>query len=320
MRFSTVCRTLLALSCLSFVIACGDGEEAPPQGGGTTEASPDSGNFTERVYERNVVFASVVGDSAFFVPWMMHTVETPDTVLREAHAWLARSGVWDGFVAERWGSSPTRSPSRIQPHGGLQLFVRDGGAIDGLLFEEGPRELEVLLDDLRASWVGAGGGSYDVLSGAAYLADQRIDGMVLDMSRSRADGQAPGGDWAFLVSGDSAQFVIVADAEHGGDAVPTYRGWGTRAEEGDMRWGQVDVEWIRTEAFPPARRDVPAEWRLTTENASLDGTLEALSGELIAGEGPGPLLPVRALFEVTGTLDTSEGSYPVYGLFVHERR
>lgn len=284
------------------------------------EESPDSGNFTERMYERNVVFASVVGDSAFFVPWMLHTVETPDTVLREAHAWLARGGVWDGFVSEVWGSAPTRSPSRILPHGGLQLFVREGGAIDGLLFEEGPRELEVLLDDLRASWVGTGGGSYDVLGGSAYLADQRIDGMVLDMSRSSADGQAPGGDWAFLLSGDSAQFVFVGETEHGGDTAPPYRGWGTRGAEGDLRWGQVDVEWGRREAFPPARRDVPAEWRLTTADGSLDGSIEALSGELIAGEGPGPLLPVRALFEVTGTLETSEGSYPVYGLFVHERR
>ena len=36
------------------------------------------------------------------------------------------------------------------------------------------------------------------------------------------------------------------------------------------------------------------------------------------GQGPGPLLPVRALFEVTGQIYMSAGNFPVRGLFVHE--
>jgi len=38
------------------------------------------------------------------------------------------------------------------------------------------------------------------------------------------------------------------------------------------------------------------------------------------GEGPGPLLPVRALFEVTGEFAVGEDTYGVHGILVHERR
>jgi hypothetical protein len=44
-----------------------------------------------------------------------------------------------------------------------------------------------------------------------------VEGTVLNMSRAAGDEAVPGGDWAFLLSGDSAHFVLAADAEHGGD-------------------------------------------------------------------------------------------------------
>lgn len=302
------------------IAACGTTEEAPVDGPDVGAMEADSGNFSERVYERNLVFASAVADSAFFVPWVIKTVETPDTILREADGWLARGGAWDGFFSESWGSPPTRAPNRLLPFGGLQLLVQDGDVIDGILFEEGPRSLEVILGESSAVWTGAGGSSFQVLSGVAYLAEQRIDGMVLDMTRTAVDGAHPGGDWAFLLSGDSAQFVFAGDGEHAAEDAPGYRGWGTRAEGPEVRWPSVVVEWSRREAFPPARRDVPVEWQLSSVDGSLEGTLEASSAQMSAGQGPGPLLPVRALYEVSGVLQTDDGPYPVYGLVFHERR
>ena len=62
------------------------------------------------------------------------------------------------------------------------------------------------------------------------------------------------------------------------------------------------------------------EWEIRSADGSIDGELEALSAEIQAGEGPGPLLPVRALYEVAGDLSTSEGDFPVHGILVHERR
>ena len=80
------------------------------------------------------------------------------------------------------------------------------------------------------------------------------------------------------------------------------------------------MDWDRTEAFPPARRDVPVEWEIRSTDGSLEGDLEALSAEIQAGDGPGPRLPVRALYEVVGELSLDGADFPVRGVVVHERR
>jgi hypothetical protein len=113
--------------------------------------------------------------------------------------------------------------------------------------------------------------------------------------------------------------VLAADSEHGGEGEPVYRGW---ASVGDARlqWPELNLEWTATQAFPPARRDVPASWRLRADDGTFDGELHAVSSDMQPGPGPGPLLPVRALFEVVGEVSTSAGDFSVHGLFVHERR
>ena len=309
----------LLTGALVFASACVGTDPEPSAGTEGNQPPAEDGNFTQRVYERNFVFASLNGDSVFLVPWMMRTVEYPDTVMREARAWLARGGVWEPFFAERWWTPPSRTAGRIVPHQGLRLLVGDGDAIDGILFEEGPRSLELALGDVQASWTGARGGSFVVVTGAAYLADQRVDGMILDMARASAGTAPPGGDWAFLLSGDSARFVLAADDGYGGEADPIYRGWGD-FEERALQWPEVRVDWWRAEAFPPARRDVPVAWRVWSADGLVEGELEAVTAEIQAGEGPGPLLPVRALYEVVGEVSTVEGTYPVRGILVHETR
>ncbi|MDX1492679.1 MAG: hypothetical protein R3253_01295 [Longimicrobiales bacterium] len=307
--------TLLA----SFLAACGEPEGPPAQGAVVGEPTPDSGNFVESVYERSFVFASLEGDSVFIVPWLMTATQMPDSVVRDAQGWIARGGVWDRFYAERWRTPPTRAPNRILPHGELGLLVGDEGSIDGIVFEDPPRSLEIILGQAGDAWTGARGGTFQVLNGSAYLGDQRIDGMVLDVARASAGDVATGGDWAFLLSGDSAHFVLAADSEHGGEAAPVYRGWGSHRAV-DFQWPEVTLAWARTEAFPPARRDIPVEWTIETESGSLSGTLEAVSAEILPGEGPGPLLPVLALYEVAGELTTASSDFPVHGVVVHRRR
>lgn len=310
---------LLSALWVAGAVACGAPEQPPARGNGTGAPAADSGNFVGSVYERNFVFASLEGDSVFFVPWLMKATEMPDSVMREAYAWLARGGVWDPFYAERWWTPPTRNPGRVLPHRELGLLVRDEGAIDGIVFEDPPRNLEIVFGEGDDAWTGARGGSFQVLAGSAYLADQRIDGMVLDVARASAVDRTGGGDWGFLLSGDSAHFVLAADEEHGGDVQPMYRAWGSHAGA-ELQWPEVRVEWQRTEAFPPARRDIPVEWAIWSSDGTIQGELEAASAEIQPGEGPGPLLPVRALYEVVGRLSTRGGDFPVRGVLVHERR
>jgi hypothetical protein len=308
-----------ALFCSVLVVGCSEVPDTEPVRSGGSGIRDTTETFTRRVFERNFVFASTEGDSAFIVPWMTKTTEESDSVLREARGWLERGGGWDEFYAERWSTPPSRSAARLVPHAGLEFLVRDGDVLDGILFERGARTLELILGDVRASWTGPRGGTYTVLTGAAFLVDQRVDGMVLDMSRGTGGPGEPGGDWVFLLSGDSAAFVFAGDVEYGGEAEPFYRGWGATPEQ-DFQWGEVHLDWERTEAFPPARRDIPVEWRITSADGLLDGQVQAVSADLQPGEGPGPLLPVRALFEVSGTLSTRGGDFAVHGLLVHERR
>jgi hypothetical protein len=52
----------------------------------------------------------------------------------------------------------------------------------------------------------------------------------------------------------------------------------------------------------------------------MTGQLEARATHIEAGEGEGPLLPVGALFEVSGTFRVGTTDYPVRGLVRHVQR
>jgi hypothetical protein len=312
-------RAALTCALLAFALACGDAAPVPPSeplgagpdGGGPGGAAP--------VFEQNFVFASVTEDSVFLVPWLIRTTSLPDAARREARGWLARSGTWDAFYAQEWTTPPSRATARFLPYGNLQLLVEEGAVVDGIIFEDGARSLELFVGAVQASWGGAAGETVEILEGAAYLGADRIDGVVLHLARASAGARPPGGDWAFLLSGDSVRMVLAAEAEHGEDDEPNYRGWAQLDRTG-LQWPELEVEWTATQAFPPARRDVPASWRLSSADGSLEGELHAISSDIRPGTGPGPLLPVRALFEVVGELSTAQGDFPVHGLLVHERR
>ena len=305
---------------LAFLLAaCGEAAPDPPtETDGNTPGAAVTGRQIP-TYERSIAFAGFVGDSAFLVPWVMRTSAGPDSVVREAYGWLGRRGTWDAFYAERWTTPPTRAPARILPHGSLRLLVQEGDVVDGVIFGDGARRLELAMGGMWATWGGPRGESIELMEGVAYVADQRVEGAIIHMARASGDASPPGGDWAILVSGDSMHLVLAADAEEGGDTQPVYRGY---AHDGDSErvWPDLEVTWMATEAFPPARRDVPVEWRISSADGSMSGDLAVLSSDIRAGVGPGPLLPVRALYDVEGEIAVREGTYRVRGLLVHERR
>jgi hypothetical protein len=276
-------------------------------------------NFPGRSYERNFVFVTVTGDSLLMVPWLFETTTQPGTVVREARGWLGRSGTWDAFFAERWETPPTRIPARILPHGSLRLVVREGNAVDGIIYDEGSRNLELALGRLLMEWGGPRGEVFQLLDGSLYLSERRLGGIVLSMARGSSADTPRAGDWAFLASGDSLQIVLQGESEHQGAPLPTYRGWG-RLDFRNLQWGTLTVDWVETSAFQPARRDVPVSWTISSQEGDLQGVLEVSSADVRAGQGSGPVLPLQALFEVEGTVTIEERTFPIRGLFRHERR
>jgi hypothetical protein len=312
-------RIPLAIATCALVAACGEPAADPPATPSGQEASTSEVGGARPTYEQSFVFASVSEDSVFLVPWLMRTTVYPDTVLRETRGWLERSGTWDAFFSATWSTPPTRAPSRILPYGDLRLLAQEGDVVDGIVFEQGARRLEISLGDVRASWGGPRGEAIELVEGAAYLSDERFEGLVLHMARGSSGASPPGGDWALLASGDSMVVVLAAGDEHVAEDPPVYRAWADLGEE-ERIWTDVSVAWTATQAFPPARRDVPVSWRITTAQRQLQGDIELASADIEAGSGPGPLLPVRALYEVTGELSVDGRRYPVRGLLVHERR
>jgi hypothetical protein len=80
------------------------------------------------------------------------------------------------------------------------------------------------------------------------------------------------------------------------------------------------VSWGETRAFERARREVPVQWSIAAGTGDMAGSLEARATHIEAGAGEGPLLPVEALFEVTGTFRVGDRDYPLRGLVRHLQR
>ena len=300
--------------------ACGSPEDEPTP---LPEAAADAatGNFRGRIYERNFVFTTLSGDSSFLVPWLISAQTRPGGVQRHARGFMARGASWEAFYDQRWETPPTRTPWRVLPHGSLRLLVGEGDAVESVLFTEGQRQLELEFGGSPlVEWTGAKGQLHRLQEGAVYLSDQRIPGMILDMSRVHGADEGDQGDWAFLISGDSLQVVLENPSARPPGTVGGYRVW-ARLDFRDLQWPGVTVDWAEVTAFQPARQDIPVSWTLSSSDpgSPLEGVLQAQSAQIPAGEGPGPLLPVDALFLVGGTLRLDGRTFPVHGLFRHTR-
>ncbi|MSR35834.1 MAG: hypothetical protein EXR95_04195 [Gemmatimonadetes bacterium] len=311
-------RLVLAGAALAALLAsCAPEAPAGSAEGGAPEEAGAAGNLPGSVFERAVVFVAADGDSTLIVPWLFTSRTKPGGVDRSARAWLERGGEWEPFFEESWESEPTRVPWRLHPHGALRLVMADGEALEAVVFEGGPRRLEVALGAPRGEWNGSQGETYIVAEGAAILADRRMPGLVLDLARARRGESQPAGDWMFLTSGDSIQVVLSGTDARG---VGPFEGWGRVQSQPEIRWPDVTVSWVETRAFEEARREVPVRWRFAAGNGGMAGDLVARATHIEAGEGEGPLLPVDALFEVSGTLRLGATSYPVRGLVRHVQR
>ncbi len=301
-----------------WLCACSGSKPESTADQGEAGGSAPTRNFVGRIYERNFVFMTLDGDSAFLVPWLMTMRTRRGEVQREVHGFLARSGTWEEFYSQSWTTPASRAPWRILPHGSLRIVVGEGDAIDGILFEEGPRDLELDMDDVLQEWTGPRGETFRLRKGAAYLSDRRVDGLVLDVARGRGAEEAKSGDWAFLVSGDSLQVVLESPELAPPGTANAYRGW-ARLDFRNLQWPAVTMDWSEVRAYQPARRDVPVAWTVSSDGDDVSGTLQVETAQVSAGSGPGPVLPVDALFEVSGTLQIQGGTYPVRGLFRHHR-
>ena len=294
--------------CLLLSACRGDAPAPAATEPGLQPSESGGRNFEEGLYERNVVFTTVEADSAIVVAWLFRAFSSEEGVQRSTQGWLARAGVWEPFFRDEWSTEPTRTPFRIQPRGPMDLIIGDGGTLEQILFEEGPRQLDVVIDEGMSDWSGNRGETFRVHQGAALFGDQRVEGMILDMNRARSRAGPEPGEWMFLTG--PRRLAIVIESPGGS---PAYTAWARIGEE-DFRWPEVLVEWRSVRSFDDARRDVPDEWAIRSLNGELELTLANAGMELRTSEGEGPILPVDGFFQVTGTVVLAGDSLEVRGL------
>lgn len=299
---------------------CTGGQDAPSSSVHSEGEQPAAArNFQGRSYERHIVFLTTRGDSTLVVPWSFTARTRPGAVDRRVRGWLVRGGTWDPFVSETWEGPPTRVPWRILPRGSARIIVGQGDALERLYFKEGPKELEVALGPLLVEWTGSRAQTFRIHQGLMLLASEQVPGVVLDLARAWTWEDDTPGDWAFLISGDSLQVILEDQAVEPGPGGGAYSGW-ARVEFSQEQWQNIRLAWSETRAFEPARRDVPMSWRIQSRANDVGGTLTAVSPFFQAGEGEGPVLPVEALYQVSGILSLDGREYPVQGLIHHTQR
>lgn len=309
----------LASLLLALVGGCEEGgapAQDSSQGGAALESEAPS--FQGRIYERRLVFSTLEPEAAVIVPVFFSARTVPGGVMRTARGWLARGGDWEVVFEDRWRTPPTRAPWRPLPRGGLRLVVGEGDGLDAVVYESGPRNLELDLDAGLVEWTGPEGDAFRLHEAVLRSGGQELPGVVLEMSRARRGPESTAGDWTFLVSGDTLSVLLEAPQRRPPEEAGAFVGFG-RLDHRELRWPEVTVEWAETRSYEPARRDIPGSWTVTSPGAEIHGRLEATGVHLDAGEGDGPVLPVEALYAVSGQLRIQGWTYPVTGLYRHRR-
>ncbi len=291
-----------------------DDEPAPGPAAATAAES-----FVGRHYERNLVFLTPRSDSVVTVSWLVTARTVPGGVQREVQGWLGRGGSFEPFLLDVWETPPDPTPWRMLPRDMLRVVVGQGDALQRLVFDDGLRHLEFVLENQLVTWSGQRGENLTLLTGGLILSSTRVSGLMLDMARAWRTNGPQAGDWTLLASGDSLQIVMHAPTTAPQSFASPFRAW-ARLDFRTLNWPRLSVEWPETRSFEPARRDVPVAMSVSSPDADLTIELTVSAAQIEALPGDGPQLPVQAIFEVVGTAEIEGSSYPVVGLFRHLQR
>lgn len=296
------------------------------------------GQDVTRVHERTVFFledASPAGGgsvqdsrAALTSTWHFETAERADeTEERRTLVTSARGGSWSLLHADTVAMPGTRAPWRILPRRPLRLVVGPEDRIERFRLDRDEGPWELFPAPVTREWSSPDGTTLRVMDGELGTGEEDdLTGTVVDVSRSWRPGPEWEGagvalDWVVLLADGEPVLFLEELIPNGPDAPRpgSYRGWSALVTPESL-WPRVQVDWTERGAFERARQDIPARW---TARAAGDDGFEAewhnIGSWLEAGEGDGPLLPVRAFFQVEGEVRFDSDTLQVQGLVRHVR-
>lgn len=341
------------LLLLAGVGCAGPGEDAGPDGGplpGADEAeaappapSPEgAAPVPGAEHLRILAFSALPTDTTTLVPWLFRSTVMEEGIRRERSVALGRGGEWELLLADTLVTPLTRFPWRILPGGPVEMVVGEADALGMLAFHDPPRTMGLLPDAFLAEWVPGPGAAWRLHRARLELPSSTVDGLLLDLNRSRGPGGAREMDWFFLHDGTGAQVFLkepegprpeagelpspeapgapgasgAPGAEAGSQVSAPWLGW-SRVAFQEREWPGLSVTRTELRAVDRARREVPSAWRV--EGEGFEGELRALRSLFQVGEGPGPVLPVDGYLEVEGELRILGERIPVRGIGRHRQ-
>jgi len=271
-------------------------------------------------HERSFVFVSADTDSVVALPWSFHTRQIGEREVRQRDAWLGADGAWDLLASELDTGRVRSDAERILPGRSLRIRVGAGDAVTALTFRTGEGEIEALPGLLLAEWTGAPQEVVRFHRARIGLESNELEGFLMDLSVRGGPGDDWTGDWLFVQGGDflQAAFRELPHTLEAGSEPRPYQGW-TRIAVRNRHWPGIELEWAEVRSFEQARRDIPVRWTLRSQDGELTGDLHSVAQHLSTGEGEGPLLPVKALFQIEGEIRHLGDTVGVVGILRHRQ-
>lgn len=285
-------RSLPLLVLTGLTLACNRSD--PPQVKAERPRADAKGAVV--AYARRFLFLSGREAAPGAVVLNFETLSAPAAIKRQAGAWRARDGKWEGLLDLAWSEEPIREPWRLVPHGPLRLIADERGEIEALLSraEAGAFRLAPAL--LLGEWSSDDAAQYRVRRAELRLGNGRpLTGVLFD-AQSGAPGtrSAAAPSELFLTDGGELNLILNATDTAAGQL------WIRDGERAEVRDG-VTFGRDTTRPGSPYRIEAPGG-ELKGEVTEL-GEVLAVPRLRAAGEDdaePGVLHLVRGWIELGG--------------------
>jgi hypothetical protein len=312
---------------------CTPGEDRPSAavglgaGSAVTESAPP---FLGQRFHRTLLFLSADEGTPVAALWTFQQEVVPEGIFRTRTGYLSGEEQWEELLRDQRITPHHRFPWRILPGGGIRIQMGAGEEIAEISFDLPTRQVSATRGRLLGDWSPDPDRTLRLFQSTLILPTREVRGYLLDSGWAGDDPDIPApSDWALLIPQGTNPIVLVQeDSEHAPEGeASTWVAWSPVAGAARV-WAPLLVRWTAVTPVERARRNTPEGWfmqtpQVRTQGPWLEASLSRRSVFMDVLDGPGPVFPIRGLYQVQGTIQT-EGSprgrpQPVWGFLRHRQ-